>query len=154
LNGRIDVGKRLIDQGAQLDLLDGDGRTALHLAAAAMSKEVLELLTRRGASVVIRDKNGMRYMEVWKQKKRRRGEGRIQGSTQGHQAPLKAWGYHIGAMSLIVRSRGEHMNTRHVIHSTSCEVAQKKASRFGTHVPKASSSKLSPFLFSVLLISL
>jgi hypothetical protein len=98
-NGRIDVGKRLIDQGAQLDLLHGDGRTALHLAAAAMSKEVLELLTRRGASVVIRDKNGMRYMEVWKQKKRRRGEGRIQGSTQGHQAPLKAWGYHIGAMS-------------------------------------------------------
>ena len=59
LDGKIEMAKRLIDNGADVDMKnDADGVTPLHLAAIYGEIEIVKSLIDNGAHVDLKDKDG------------------------------------------------------------------------------------------------
>ena len=58
--GNLILVKFLIRSGADIESTDDDGRTALHLAVRARSRNVIKFLLAKGASYNIRDRYSMR----------------------------------------------------------------------------------------------
>ena len=57
-NGRVDEVKKLIAQGADVNVVDEYGRTPLHITAAAGQVEIVKLLLAHGARLEIKDNAG------------------------------------------------------------------------------------------------
>jgi len=79
VKGCLDIVKLLVvSHHAQVNLVEGSGRTALHCAAKAQHKGVLEFLLRNGGQSSIRDNDGLRCLDVWKtEEQRRRAKDRV-----------------------------------------------------------------------------
>lgn len=57
-DNKIGFIKKLIGKGADLNRKDGDGNTALHLAAKKNNKEIVETLIKAGADKEIENNGG------------------------------------------------------------------------------------------------
>ena len=58
LNNRTDVVSHLVEEGAQVNVVDQTGQTAMHWAAVRGSLSAAETLLRNGADLQIRDCRG------------------------------------------------------------------------------------------------
>ena len=66
-SGALETCQRLIAAGADLDAIDssfGDGRTALHKAAAEGHVNIVNLLIESGADASVQDRSGRTYSEL------------------------------------------------------------------------------------------
>ena len=62
--GRTEVAELLIEQGADLNLQNGQGATALHTAAFFCQPEVAALLVEKGADINARNSGGKTALEI------------------------------------------------------------------------------------------
>jgi ankyrin repeat protein/L-ascorbate metabolism protein UlaG (beta-lactamase superfamily) len=58
IGGQLEMARRLLDAGADIDGFDADESTPLHVAALNRHPELVDLLISRGANVNRRDRNG------------------------------------------------------------------------------------------------
>lgn len=64
-HGDVDGVKALLDDGIDVNNIDLDGRTALHIAACEENVEVVRLLFSRGANINARDRWGSTVRNVY-----------------------------------------------------------------------------------------
>ena len=61
---KIRIMQSLLDHGAAIDLVNKNGMTALHVAAATYSKKIVEFLLHNGADPLKRNKDGWTPMQL------------------------------------------------------------------------------------------
>lgn len=68
--GRVDVISKLLAGGAEIDMTDRDGLTALHFAAIFSQLEAVSALLAAGASPAARDRRGLRPLDHARRRRR------------------------------------------------------------------------------------
>lgn len=64
VHGRAEIVAELIEQGADLNLQNGQGATALHSAAFFCQPELAALLVEKGSDVNVKNKGGRTALEI------------------------------------------------------------------------------------------
>jgi ankyrin repeat protein len=77
----IDAAQVLLDAGADVNARDGNGRTALHAAAAQGFNDVVKLLAARGADLAAKDTEGNTAIDAANGKLRARGPAVVHAET-------------------------------------------------------------------------